>query len=125
METLQRTANRGSVSTGFDVDNSLKFEADNTEYIHFTPSSQTDYERLAFSVWLKRTETGTTQTLAEFGNGTANTTQLRIGFDDSDRLFCYGNSIIWRQTTRVFRDTNAWYHLFFYLIPHKELQMTG
>ncbi len=113
METLQRTANRGSISTGFDIDNSLKLEADNSEYLHYTPSSQTDYERMAFSVWIKRTELGTTQTLAEFGNGTANTTQLRIGFDTDDRLFCYGNSIIWRQTNRVFRDSNAWYHLFF------------
>ncbi len=24
METLQRTANRGSISTGYDIDNSLK-----------------------------------------------------------------------------------------------------
>jgi hypothetical protein len=31
METLQRTANRGSISTGYDIDNSLKLEADNTE----------------------------------------------------------------------------------------------
>ena len=113
METLQRTANRGSVSTGFDIDNSLKLEADNAEYLHFTPSSQTDYERLAFSIWVKRTEIRTTQTIAEFGNGTANTTQLRIGFDDSDRLFVYGNSIIWRQTEQIFADTGAWYHLFF------------
>jgi hypothetical protein len=54
METLQRTANRGSISTGYDVDNSLKFEADNTEYMHYTPSGQTDYERMAFSVWGKK-----------------------------------------------------------------------
>ena len=114
METLQRTANRGSISTGpYQIDNSLKLEADNSEYLHYTPSSQTDYERMAFSVWIKRTELGTTQTLAEFGNGTADTTQLRIGFDTDDRLFCYGNSTIWRQTNRLFRDTAAWYHLFF------------
>jgi hypothetical protein len=113
METLQRTANRGSISTGFDIDNSLKLEADNTEYLHFTPSSQTDYERLAFSIWVTRTEIRTTQTIAEFGNGTSDTTQLRIGFDDSDRLFCYGNSTIWRQTNQIFADTGAWYHLFF------------
>jgi hypothetical protein len=31
METLQRTANRGSVSTGYDIDNSVKFETANTE----------------------------------------------------------------------------------------------
>jgi hypothetical protein len=33
METLQRTANRGSISTGYDIDNSLKFEADNSEFL--------------------------------------------------------------------------------------------
>ena len=33
METLQRTANRGSISTGYDIDNSCKFEADNSEYL--------------------------------------------------------------------------------------------
>jgi hypothetical protein len=114
MEVLQRTANRGSVSTGnYEIDNSLKFEADNTEYMHYTPSGQTDYERMAFSVWVKRTELSTAQLIMEFGNGTANTSNLRIGFDTSDRLFCYGNSIIWRQTNQVFRDTAAWYHLFF------------
>jgi hypothetical protein len=113
METLQRTANRGSLSTGFDISNSLKLEPDNTEYLHYTPASQTDYERMTFSIWIKRTELSTTQTIAEFGNGTANTTQLRIGFDTSDKLFIYGNSIVWRLSSRVFRDTSAWYHLFF------------
>ena len=114
MEVLQRTANRGSISDGgYEIDNSVKMEADNTEYMHYTPSGQTDYERMAFSVWIKRTELSTTQLIMEFGNGTANTSNLRIGFDTSDRLFCYGNSIIWRQTNQVFRDTSSWYHLFF------------
>ena len=113
MESLARSANRGSVSTGFDIDNSLKLEADNTEYFHYTPSSQTDYQRMAFSIWIKRTELSTTQTIAEFGNGTSNTTNLRLGFDTSDRLFIYANSIIWRESTQVFRDASAWYHFFF------------
>jgi hypothetical protein len=26
METLQRTANRGSISTGYDIDNSVKLQ---------------------------------------------------------------------------------------------------
>ena len=34
METLQRTANRGSISTGYDVDNSLKIESDNSERLN-------------------------------------------------------------------------------------------
>ena len=38
METLQRTANRGSISTGYDIDNSLKIEDDNTEHMTRTYS---------------------------------------------------------------------------------------
>ena len=33
METLQRLHNRGSVSTGYDIDNSVKTEADNSEWM--------------------------------------------------------------------------------------------
>jgi hypothetical protein len=101
-----------SATGGYEIDNSLKLEADNTEYLYYTSTTQTDYERMAFSLWIKRTELGNAM-LAEFGNGTSNTSNLRIGFDSSDRLFCYGNSIIFRQTNQVFRDTSAWYHLFF------------
>ena len=101
-----------AVAGGYDIDNSLKFESNNSEYLYYTSTTQTDYERMAFSLWIKRTELGNAM-LAEFGNGTSNTSNLRIGFDSSDRLFCYGNSIIFRQTNQVFRDTSAWYHLFF------------
>jgi hypothetical protein len=92
----------------------LKLEADNSEYMHFT-SSQTDYERMAFSIWLKRTELGTLQTFMQFGNGGSNSTRLDIGFDTSDRLYCSStySSGTWRVTNQLFRDTSAWYHLFF------------
>ena len=38
MAFLTQAANRGSISTGYDIDNSLKLEADNTEYLSKTPS---------------------------------------------------------------------------------------
>ena len=34
MEALQRLHNRGSISTGYDIDNSLKFEEDNLEAVY-------------------------------------------------------------------------------------------
>ena len=36
MAFLTEAANRGSISTGYDIDNSLKLEADNTEYLSKT-----------------------------------------------------------------------------------------
>ena len=114
MEVLQRTANRGSISTGFDIANSVKFEADNTEYMKFTSSqSGSDLYRMAFNIWLKRTELGTAQTFMLLGNGGSNSTRLDLSFDSSDRLQVRNVNSNWRLTTQVFRDTSAWYHLFF------------
>jgi len=115
MEVLQRTANRGSVSTGpYEIDNSVKFEADNTEYMKFTSSqSGSDLYRMAFNIWLKRTELGATQTFMLLGNGGSNSTRLDLSFDSSDRLQVRNVNSNWRLTTQVFRDTSAWYHLFF------------
>ena len=57
METLQRTANRGSISTGFDLDNSLTFETDNTEYLErATGGGNGSQQKHTISVWVKRTE---------------------------------------------------------------------
>ena len=62
METLQRTANRGSVSTGYDIDNSCRFDnvfnsgtvADSMVRETGTPSDQT---RWTLSCWVKYTQT--------------------------------------------------------------------
>jgi len=114
MAFLTEAANRGSISTGFDIDNSLKFEPDNSEFIYRSPSQTgSDQKRMAFSIWLKRTELGTAQTFMLFGNGGSNSTRLDIGFDTSDRLQIRNVNSNWRLTTQVFRDTSAWYHLFF------------
>ena len=53
MAFLTEAANRGSIPTGFDINNSVKFEADNTEYMKFTSSqSGSDLYRMAFNIWL-------------------------------------------------------------------------
>ena len=57
METLQRMANRGSISTGYDIDNSIKIEADNTEYLKWTDfdDNASDARKRTFSIslWCK------------------------------------------------------------------------
>ena len=113
METLQRTANRGSLSTGYDIDNSLKFESDNSERMSFTPSSAVASERRkhTISFWIKRTELGSTQYIYEWGSSEGDYLRnfLRFQSDDTLRYATSYNTII--NTTRVFRDTSAWYHI--------------
>ena len=50
MEALQRLHNRGSISTGYDIDNSLKFESDNAEYLMAEGRSQGNQQTWTFSM---------------------------------------------------------------------------
>ena len=60
MEVLQRTANRGSVSTGpYQIDNSVKLEADNNEWLFRASPTEGNRRTFTFSFWIKRTGLGT------------------------------------------------------------------
>jgi len=110
METLQRTANRGSVSTGYDVANSVKFEGGLTEYLTRDVSSAGSRTKGTISLWTKKTENATAQYLFTFGNTDNDTGRTFARFQTDDTLRIGGGTSTWRNTNRVFRDTNAWYH---------------
>ena len=110
METLQRTANRGSLATGYDIDNSLKLEADNGEVLTQTigAGSRTT---ATYSFWFKRTELGADMQLAGISPIGSETTRFIITSNDvldvESGVGGDNNSLV---TNRVFRDTSAWYH---------------
>ena len=107
MEVLQRTANRGSVSTGpYQIDNSIKFEADNSEQLYRTPSSDGNMKTWTYSIWFKRTELGASQTLIA-----ALDTYMYFETNDTAWLNLRSASTnFFMATNRMFRDTSAWYH---------------
>ena len=112
MEVLQRTANRGSISTGYDIDNSLKLEADDSQYIddrHYTAGNR---KKLTISFWFKRTELGQAQMPYE-----QSALQARIYLRSTDDLYitAFENSGWTIITNRLFRDPSAWYHCVFQL----------
>jgi hypothetical protein len=112
MEALQRLHNRGSISTGYDIDNSVKLEADNTEYFSRTPSSATNRQTFTFSTWIKRTELGQNARVIDVHSNGQNFTTF--GFDTSDRIVLYaidGGVDYGGHYTKRFRDTSAWYHI--------------
>jgi len=122
MEVLQRTANRGSISTGYDIDNSLKFESDNSEYLKAEGRPAGNQQTWTWSCWLKRTEVNN-GVVAQYMFSAGSDGKLGLYFrDDSsstggDTIFIYvdeGNSLKWIGELRVsFRDTSAWYHIVF------------
>ena len=119
METLQRTANRGSVSTGYDIDNSCKFEADNTEIIYRANESGTNRKTFTVSAWFKRTEIGADQEVWHGGrNGEAVIMGILSYSSADDNLWVDvggGTGHTGTQyrsfSTQKIRDTSAWYHM--------------
>jgi hypothetical protein len=115
MEALQRLHNRGSVSTGYNIDNSCKFEDTNDEYFTRTNASGTNRRTWTVSLWCKRTELSTADGLTmELWDGGVYGEATRIGFglNNDEIWYDIGYSTKFRgQTTRQYTDTAAWYHI--------------
>lgn len=113
METLQRTANRGSISTAtYEIDNSLKLERANSENIY---RQIIDGNRRTWtsSLWVKRVDTATPTYNLFFNHGVYGVgTYLRFNNDDTltaaIESFGGGTSQV---TNAKFRDTSAWMHI--------------
>jgi len=102
-----------SASGGYDIDNSCKFESDNTEYLSKTPSSAGNRRTWTFSAWVKRSEITATS------NATGNQNMV---FSAGDTYLQFDGNAIWINhraasenfflaTNRLFRDPTAWYHI--------------
>ena len=112
METLQRTANRGSISTGYDIDNSLKIEEDNAEHMTRTYSEAGVKTKGTISFWHKRSEiqSGIKRPVDCTDGSGENSSGI---FIDGHRL-CFDFGGGGRRSLRanaLMRDTSAWYHL--------------
>jgi len=118
MESLARTANRGSISTGYDIDNSLKLEKGNSERLTRTPSSDGNKQIFTFSAWVKfsHINTGVSDWSALFsaGDQASGTPSFRIGHhtNNSLQVSFYKNGAYqgYYRTDALYRDTSAWYH---------------
>jgi hypothetical protein len=113
MEVLQRTANRGSISTGYDIDNSVKLQTAgvNSEFFNYTIGTTGDRTKGTVSMWIKKISFGTTQYLWEQSGADNESGRIFVRFDTDDTLRIATGSTTLRVTNRVFRDTSAWYHI--------------
>jgi hypothetical protein len=110
METLQRTANRGSVSTGYDIDNSVKLETTNNEWLYRASPTAGNRRTFTFSFWIKR---------STLGNPTASGVMYVAGQGQHGRMyftsdyfgFRFDDGHDTRDITTLHRDTAAWLHV--------------
>ena len=119
METLQRTANRGSVSTGYEISNSVSLDRFNSQYLQHTyDSAPTNLKKNTFSTWFKRSELDQNQGLyqfAESANDDHNYIRFtRETFNGSNAFLrgkIGGTAVQFLLTEAQFRDTSGWYHV--------------
>ena len=83
-----------------------------TTYLHRTPSVGGDRDKWTFATWIKRSKTDTNESiLGAFSDG-SNHTQFFWRGDNLEFTQKDGGVVTaLLQTTRVFRDPTAWYHL--------------
>jgi hypothetical protein len=94
-----------TISTGYSLNNSLRFRASASAYLNRTFATPTSSTIWTWSAWVKRG--GLTGTYRLFGAST--TTYLTFNSSDQLNLTLIGTSAA--PTTAVYRDPAAWYHI--------------
>jgi len=99
------------VVTGYNVDNSLRFDDGSSDYLSRTPSSDGNRKVWTWSCWLKRSTLGTWQSFFASGDGTT-TNRVDIIFTTSDQIqFNFDGGLDVLITDALYRDTSAWFHI--------------
>jgi len=98
--------------TGYSIDNSLRFNDDDSAYLSRTPSSAGNRKTFTWSGWVKRgnLETGVyNHTLFSSDTGTG----IFLGTTPTIPILQVNAAGGELQTNQYFRDTSAWYHIVF------------
>jgi len=104
-----------SISGGYDITNSLRFNSGSSDYINRTPASNGTRTTWTYSFWLKKTKLSGDIVL--FSAGTSNNDTICY-FQSADQTIHWFNRTSssmngTRITSQVFRDPSAWYHFVF------------
>jgi hypothetical protein len=100
-------------ATGYEIDQSIRFNDDDSAHLSRTPGSAGNRKTWTFSAWVKRANlTGGRQAIFSANNNA----YLQLGPDAASREMITilnegsGTDLNW-YTTQVFRDPGAWFHV--------------
>jgi len=102
-----------SVSGGYEVSNSLRFNDDDSPTLSRTPSSAGNRQTWTFSAWFKHCKHNTRSFAFAGGEGNQYGNDFGIEWGNDGNLWAYNYATTVIRTTAVFRDLSAWYHLVF------------
>ena len=100
-----------TISGGYEVANSLRFNDGSSDYLSKTASAG-DRRQTTISVWVKRSTLGTSQKIYNHYNSTDS--EFTFYFDSNDKFnvnsYESGHQLL-LTTNRLFRDVSAWYNI--------------
>ena len=105
-----------SVSGGYQISRSLRFNSADSAYLNRTPASAGNRKTWTFSTWVKRSQLSSGNAMLATVSGSA-FNYFSFGTSSGDWLtFAYfdGTSDVFgvnTSSTSVFRDVSAWYHI--------------
>jgi hypothetical protein len=102
-----------TATSGYQISRSLRFNSADSAYLNRTPASASNRKTWTWSGWVKRGRitSGQSQTLFAAGSSPATGVQFLNG-TDIIQLYDYSGAYNFRlDTTPVYRDPSAWYHI--------------
>ena len=98
-----------TLSTGYDVANSLRFDDGSSDYLNRTPGSAGNRKTFTISLWIKRANLVDSRLISCY-SANSDTGNFELDFNnDTFRYVAWDTNF--RVTNRLFRDTSAWYHI--------------
>jgi len=110
--TMLQNANAISAG-GYDINNSLRFRSSASAYLNRTPASAGNRKTWTWSAWVKRGALNSGGSdMCLFNAGTTSPTYDGFRIKSNTISFFQGGAVsVNIESTQVFRDVSAWYHL--------------
>jgi hypothetical protein len=96
-------------SGGYQISRSVRLRSSASAYLNRTPASAGSLTTWTWSAWVKRGTLGSAGFV--FGAGTVSSNDTGLYFETDNTLIYQKRGSINLQTSQVFRDTSAWYHV--------------
>ena len=99
-----------TASTGYDVDNSLRFHSDDSSSLSDSYSSNGNQKTWTWSAWIKRAKLGSSMFLFESYASGAHHSHIYISSGNALGVYTANGNVSW-SSSNLLRDITSWYHI--------------
>lgn len=110
MELAQQANKWPQTAYQYQIARSLRFNSADSAHLKRTPVSAGNRKTWTWSAWVKRSKIGTRQQIFNARPGSSEVIEFYT--NDVISMFDYTGGVVYQlNTTQVFRDVSAWYHI--------------